>query len=107
METFQLPGNDARFLQLTTPEVLEQILLLTAAREWKAELGRKKRGPHYDDRTPYDVESEISSGEEARQLADTPHLTGDPEFDEIELNELKSGKNWAAEYQSYTKERHG
>jgi hypothetical protein len=38
-----------------------------------------------DEHAPPDVT--VRTDPEARKLADTPHLTGDPEWDEIELRE--------------------
>jgi len=104
METFQLPGNDERFSRLTTLEALEQILLYQAAKEWRADLLKRKRGPYYDDRLPFEPEAEVTTGEEAEAVADIPALDGDPENDEIELAETSGHTDWRDEYEAHLKE---
>ena len=43
--------------------------------------------------------------EAAEALADTPHFTGDPEFDAAELEALDKGIDLRAEYEKYRKSR--
>ena len=105
METFRLPANDARFLQLTVPEALEQVMMVGATKEWRAEQAKRNRDPHYDDREPFEVDAEITTGEEAAAIADAPNLLGDAENDEIELAETSGDTDWAAEYEAYLKEK--
>lgn len=103
METFRLPASDERFSRLTTLEALEQVMLVTATKEWQAELRKRRQGPYYDD-TRIEPEVEVKTDEEAQLLADTAHLDGDPENDEIELAETApGGKDWRAEYEKYLK----
>lgn len=105
METFRLPASDERFLRLTTLEALEQVMLVTAVGEWRAELRKRRQGAHYDD-TRFESEVEVKTDEEAADLADTAHLDGDPENDEIELAETApGGTDWRAEYESFLEER--
>jgi hypothetical protein len=65
--------------------VIEQLLLTYAVKEWRDEQS-KQRSYTYDDSQP-SVERTSTTGDEGRAIADTPHLTGDPEFDAIELQE--------------------
>ena len=42
---------------------------------------------------PTVLEKTVKTDDEARRLADTPHLTGDPEFDAIELAETDPSRD--------------
>jgi hypothetical protein len=87
-ETFKLPQSDERLLSLTPHEALEQVLALEALasiRNEGAERARKQRDM-LDDK-PVEIEREVITGAQGEAVADKPHLTGDPEWDEIELLE--------------------
>lgn len=57
--------------------------MVSAYEEWLRDRVEKR----LDDRT-----GQIRTDDEARALADTPHLTGDPEWDAIELAETSPDK---------------
>lgn len=106
METFSLPANDERFLRLTTSEALEQVLLIAAARSWRAKQKRRAGNGKYDDTIPFEPDAEITTGSDAEAVADTPLLTGDVENDRIELAETADdGKDWRAEYAQFMEGR--
>lgn len=65
-------------------EALEWIAAANAVEEIANE-SRKKREREQARYKLGDTEVTVRSDEEARKLADTPHLTGDPEWDAIEL----------------------
>lgn len=104
METFLLPANDERFLRLTTNEALEQVMLVAAVKEWRADLIKKRKSPYYDDID--EVDAEITTGEDGAAVADEANLLGDEENDEIELAETSDGGvNWQEEYEAYLREK--
>ena len=79
-------------MSLTLREAIEQLLGMNAIQEYLEEQrdNQDSDTPLHqlldrDGHGPPDVT--VRTGEEARKLADTPHLTGDPEWDEIELRE--------------------
>lgn len=90
-------------------EALEQIHGVAAIEQVIAERTEraqpKSRGPrpedfdalrgeleaHRDD-LPSQPEMQTRTGEEARSIADKPHLTGDPEWDALELAETDPSK---------------
>ena len=79
-EKFNLPPSDARLSSLTLKEAAEQVFSLQAFSDFmdaRAEKEKEKPEEPFTTRTD----------EEARRLADTPHLTGDPEWDAVELAE--------------------
>jgi len=82
---FKLPPNDERLLCLTAKEAIEDVLKVQAYENWIEEKHAEERGLKTKPPAVY-------SDEEARKLADTPHLTGDPEWDEIELAETSPHK---------------
>ena len=86
VEKFNLPPNDVRLSQLTLREAAEQVFEQQAFGQFMDKRAERKRTPRFD----FDegvTEAEVRTDEEARVLADTPHLTGDPEWDAIELAE--------------------
>jgi hypothetical protein len=78
-EKFQLPPNDERLLSLTLREAAEQVFGMQALERITAERSKV--------RDPDDPEFIDRNDDEARLIADTPHLTGDPEWDALELAE--------------------
>lgn len=79
--TFKIPPNDERLLQLRESEVVEQLAgQLAVDEERAARLQEARRG---DPDGPAQVEE--NTGEEAANLADKPYLTGDPEWDAMEI----------------------
>lgn len=88
-EKYNLPPNDERLLSLTLREAAEQVFAQNAVREYLRE--KQERIESHSHVDPYDFSSQpevkTAKGEKARKLADRPHLTGDPEFDAIELAE--------------------
>lgn len=81
-ERFNLPPNDGRLLSLSIREAIEQVNGIAAIREHIAD--HTKRPRSFDDQR---VEVREREGDEAKAVADVPHLTGDPEWDAIELEE--------------------
>jgi len=72
-------------LRLTARDALEQVIGIDALRQHQAEEARKQTpGAIRETGTP---EVLTRTDDEAREIADTPHLTGDPEFDAVELAE--------------------
>ena len=65
-------------------EALEWIAAANAVEELANE-ARKKQEREQAKYKLGDTEVTVRSDEEAQKLADTPHLTGDPEWDAIEL----------------------
>jgi len=86
-EKFNLPPNDPRLLSLTIKEAGELILELVAFSEY-----RKSLQVQSDDHISDDGRFSVRTDEEARNIADTPMLTGDPEFDAMELAETAETK---------------
>ncbi len=87
-EKFNLPPNDERLLQLRPAEVIEQVLALEALALQRSDAA-ERAAFHAAylagmDTSGY-VKKEVRTDEEARSIADKPHLTGDPEWDAIEL----------------------
>ena len=78
-------------MSLTLRGAAEQLFGLRALAEIRAEqeLTEAAAAPrhvnHFDENAPPEVV--VRDDEEARALADTPHLTGDPEWDAVELAE--------------------
>jgi hypothetical protein len=86
-EKFGLPPNDARLLSLTLREAAEQVFELRAFNQYiedRAEKTETKSTSWSDFDTPV---AEVRTDAAARAIADTPHLTGDPEWDAVELAE--------------------
>lgn len=100
METFNLPDSDERFLRLTAREAMEQILLKRAISAHLQDLKKAAEAPDEGE----DPQREVRTDEEGQQLADTPHLTGDPEFDAIELSEAGDVRStdYLEEWKAYT-----
>lgn len=89
-ETFNLPQNDERLLSLTPTEALRQVnarVALANLRSAAAERARDQRDALNGIDEPIKPKVETKTDEAAQRLADTPHLTGDPELDAIELAE--------------------
>lgn len=85
--TFKRPMNDEHVMRLTPFEALEHVLAqqVLAERE-SASFERKMSG------TAASPKTEVKRDADAAKLADSPHLTGDPEWDEIELAETAPDK---------------
>lgn len=87
-EKFNLPPNDERLLRLRVSEAIEQVLALEAIGLQRSEAAERAAFHSValagGDTTPF-VKKEVRTDDEARSIADTPHLTGDPEWDAIEL----------------------
>lgn len=83
VERFNLPPNDARLSSLTLREAAEQVFEQRAFGLFMDKRAEKDKD-RFDEDDPF---FETRTDEEARTLADTPHLTGDPEWDAIELAE--------------------
>lgn len=92
-EAFNLPPNDERLLSLTAHEALEQVEAREALADIRAEARRrKKHAEDFFEDKPVVSEKKLITGKEAEQIADKPHLTGDPEWDAIELAETDPNK---------------
>jgi hypothetical protein len=78
-------------LSLTLKEAAEQVFEQQAFSDWVEEQREKREKERNADDDPYrdfDAPRAVTRTDaEARALADTPHLTGDPEWDAIELAE--------------------
>lgn len=83
-EKYSLPPNDERLLSLTLKEAAEQVFEQEAFKTYARERWRSQN-PEFEDWGEPEVETH--TGEAAKKIADTPHLTGDPEWDAIELAE--------------------
>lgn len=81
--TFNLPPNDERLSRLTIGDALEQIYARQALDEAVAKRIEDARKKQEEGET----ESNIRTDDKARAIADAPMLTGDPEFDAVELAE--------------------
>ena len=102
---FGLPPNDERLLRLTAREALEQVNGVRAI-EKLAEEASKENPEHPDfqrdleegqqrDTVTFDGDigqSRAKVGTGSKSIADTPHLTGDPEWDALELAETEVGR---------------
>jgi len=95
-QTFQLPPNDERYLRLSVREAIEQILLrrtllakqAQAQEKAMADLLAARRHAAPDPFSPeHEADVRIADDAAAADIADTPRLTGDPEWDAIELAE--------------------
>ena len=90
-QTYSLPPNDARLLRLSEREALEQIFLrralvkLQTRTKSEAKPGTRLSGPNFES-LGRGAEVSVADDDEARALADTPVLTGDPEWDAWELD---------------------
>jgi hypothetical protein len=85
-EAFNLPPSDERLSSLTAREAIEQVLLLRSVQEIKAEqiaAAKKQWQQQGDDQ----VIAEEVVGAKAEKIADEPKLTGDAEWDAVELAE--------------------
>ena len=79
---FNLPPNDARLLRVTPREAIEHLNGLAALEQLAADRAGKRmpgRSGAMDTQTRFD--------EEAQSFADSPHYTGDPEWDALEDQE--------------------
>lgn len=85
---YNLPLNDPRLLSLTVKEVGEQLLETAAFSSYRESLIREPSDDHISDNGRFRVRTD----EEAKNIADTPLLTGDPEWDAIELAETAETK---------------
>ena len=87
VEKFNRPPNDGRLLSLTLREAAEQVFEQTAFSSYmKKRAGQK--APAWRDVDEWAApEVETVTGEEAERIADVPHLTGDAEWDAVELAE--------------------
>lgn len=93
-DTFKAPPNDPRLMELTPREALEQVLAIYSLERRRSE-AQEKRMEALNRRSSAGIEgptATILPKERAIELADTPHLTGDPEFDAVELAETAPGK---------------
>jgi hypothetical protein len=82
--TFRVPPTDESCSQVTVREALEfihaSVALAEVTEDARKELAKKRVRSKLGD-----TEVEVRTDEEARKLADTPLLTGNPEWDAIEL----------------------
>ncbi len=78
---YKLPPNDPRLLSLTVKGALEQLHADEALKRY-AKGGRTDSG-----------ETQVYDDETAREIADTPQLTGDPEWEAMELAETNPAKD--------------
>jgi hypothetical protein len=74
-------------LSLTLREAAEQVFEQTAFTKYMRKRADKKAPVFRDADEWIDPEVETVTGKEAERVADVPHLTGDPEWDAIELAE--------------------
>ena len=91
-DCFTLPQNDPRLLDLTAQDALRQIFEIEVLERRRADAvarATKARRHNHDADAP---ESEVLRDEGAAKLADTPHLTGDAEWDAVELSETDPSK---------------
>jgi len=63
-------------------------------REWIKEASDKVRAlaESLDPSKPFKSNVRVVTGPEAEAIADKPHLTGDPEWDAVELEETNSNR---------------
>ncbi len=97
---FSLPPNDERFLRLTVREAAEVVTGMEQLEAERLDEVDKVFGPRGRRRSPIvmgeefshpDGAQEVRTDEAARALADTPHLTGDAEWDAMELEATDPG----------------
>ena len=82
---FRIPPNDDRLLRLSDREIAEHVTLVRAMEVLMAEKTKES-----DNKIPtLPSEPVIVRGPEAEAIADVATLTGDPEFDAIELDAVK------------------
>jgi hypothetical protein len=86
-------------LQATEREAIEHVFGLAAVEQivYEASKPTERRTQSEADWAEHmqdlrEPEVEVVEGEEAAPLADKPHLTGDPEWDALELAETDPGK---------------
>lgn len=92
-DCFKLPMNDERLMALTLREALSQVLSLDALAQRREEVRKRlMKGRRMMDLDEPGEGGEVKRDSEAAKLADTPHLTGDPEWDAIELAETDPSK---------------
>ena len=90
---FKIPPTDPRFLQLSERELLEQVFLIRALESIQSDYVREATNaptpdPTSDPFSPaYKVKEKVVLGKDAEKLSDQPRLTGDPEWDAVELAE--------------------
>lgn len=84
---YQAPTNDPRLLSLTPRELSEEVSLGMAFTKY-LETRPEQRASENDD-TVWARHGKIISGEEGKKIADTPILTGDPDYDRWELEETQ------------------
>ena len=94
MTTFNLPQNDPRLLQLSEREAFDQVLLFQAMNSLKRDHeleATKEAAENFKHKDEYlgggPARRKVVTGEKAVELADKPKLTGDPEWDAIEVEE--------------------
>ncbi|MCZ6868115.1 MAG: hypothetical protein O7G84_01265 [Gammaproteobacteria bacterium] len=94
--TFNLPPNDPRLLQVSAREAMEHMVLFQAAKALETEnisaAAKQSETQRHHDNDPYSPnfrpDTKTVVGEEAEKVADKPlPLTGDAEWDEVELAE--------------------
>lgn len=87
MKTFNLPPNDERLLRLSEREAAEQVLL---AQAWEAEVmdrAKTRQPPALQGDFVGKPDVTVKRGADAAKVADSAHLTGNAEFDAVELRE--------------------
>jgi hypothetical protein len=114
---FKLPPSDERLSRVTAREALEQVHGVAAIEQLahEAQQARKPAAPaahtkvpqlppmsqpqprfiggkDLSDVLPQQAEMVTKRGPEAQAIADVPHLTGDPEWDALELAETDPSK---------------
>ena len=87
VEKFNRPPNDGRLLSLTLREAAEQVFEQTAFTTFMRNRVDKKAPVWRDIDEGAAPEVETVTGKDAERIADVPHLTGDPEWDAVELAE--------------------
>ena len=76
---FQAPSNDPRLSSLTPRELAEELSLSMAFTKFLAQASEE------DEKR--EEQPKVRTDPEAQHIADTPILTGDPEYDKWELEE--------------------
>ena len=91
---FNLPPNDERCLRATAREALEHINGMIAIEQIRADHSKRRDSAAEVERAQLEAMGlspqariETKTGADARAIADKPHLTGDPEWDALELAE--------------------